>query len=47
MTILKSETGGKVSKQNILSVYAKPHLEALSNENIIAAFKRPGWSPSI
>ena len=39
------ETGGKVSKRNFLAVYAKAHLEALSNENIVAAFKKTGVVP--
>jgi hypothetical protein len=41
----KRETGKKVSKQNFLAIYAKAHLEALSKNNIIAAFKKTGVVP--
>jgi hypothetical protein len=37
--------GAKVAKTNFLSVYAKAHLEALSKENIISAFKKTGVVP--
>ena len=37
--------GAKVAKTNFSSVYAKAHIEALSKENIISAFKKTGIVP--
>ncbi|KAF8228900.1 hypothetical protein L208DRAFT_1289141, partial [Tricholoma matsutake] len=39
------QQGHKVDKTNFLSIYAKAHLQALSKENIIAAFRKTGIVP--
>ena len=39
------QRGHKVDKINFLSVYAEAHLQALSKENIIAAFRKTGIVP--
>ncbi|KAF8240116.1 DDE-domain-containing protein, partial [Tricholoma matsutake] len=38
----EQQWGHKVDKTNFLSVYAEAHLQALSKENIIAAFRKTG-----
>ena len=41
----KHQHGHKVDKTNFLSVYAQAHAQALSKENIIAAFRKTGVVP--
>ncbi|KAF8226871.1 CENP-B protein, partial [Tricholoma matsutake] len=41
----EQQQGHKVDKTNFLSIYAKAHLQALSKENIIAAFRKTGIVP--
>ncbi|TFK82751.1 CENP-B protein, partial [Polyporus arcularius HHB13444] len=37
--------GGKITKSNFLSVYAKAHTKALSHANVTAAFRKTGVVP--